>query len=92
MTNSVELLKRFIALWESVWKDPNDPSHQYREFYQYAVAIVGIENNIQEDIAAWLLSELDERWDFDDGDGTDEDELNPDWAKLHHDIKDYLHS
>lgn len=87
----IVLLERFIELWEGTWTNPNDPSHLYIEYYQYAKVIVATENSLQDDIACWLLSELDTRWDFDnDYDDVDESELDPKWVQLHHDIAEYL--
>ena len=85
------LLQRFITLWESGWTNPNDESHTYIEYYQYAKVIVATQNNIQEDIATWLLNRLDDQWNFDNEYlGLEEDELDQEWSQLHRDIAEFL--
>ena len=87
----VVLLKRFVALWDFTWKDPNDPSHAYIEFYQHAKFIIATENSIQEDIATWLLNRLDDQWNFDNEYwGLKKNEIDPQWAQLHSDIAEFL--
>lgn len=44
---------------KDTWKEPAQPD-KYAEFYEYAVAIVGTKNNLQDDIANWLLFELED--------------------------------
>lgn len=87
----VVLLQRFIDLWNATWKNPDDLGHLYIEYYQYAKVIVATENSIQEEIATWLLSQIDNRWDFDNAyDDLDDSELDPAWVQLHHDIAECL--
>ncbi len=89
--SAVAVLRRFVQLWESCWTDPNDTTHTYIEFYHYAKLIAATENNIQEDIACFLLKEFAARWRFDDEyDGVDEDEIDPDWLKLKTELFEFV--
>lgn len=93
MTNKpsepIELLYRFLQLMQDTWKKPADPSHMYGDFYEYALVIVATKNNIQDDIAHWLLRELQVRMKFDSED-IDPEEMQPDWRQFDKDLFEYI--
>jgi hypothetical protein len=85
----VTLLGRFIQLMNDTWKKPADKSHMYGDFYEFAVVIVATNNTMQDDIAFWLLCELNSRMKFDNED-LEPDEIQPDWAKFDQDLFEYI--